>query len=70
MINNIFSDQEIDHKAVVANFATTAKDGKTNQVEFYNLDVIISVGYRVKSKQGIQFRQWATQRLKDFLIQS
>ncbi len=68
-INNIFSDQELDHQAVVANFATTAKDGKTYQVEFYNLDVIISVGYRVKSKQGIQFRQWATQRLKDFLIQ-
>ena len=68
-INNIFSDQELDHQAVVANFATTAKDGKTYQVEFYNLDVIISVGYRVKSKQGIQFRQWATKRLKELLIQ-
>lgn len=68
-INNIFSDQELDHQAVVANFATTAKDGKTYQVEFYNLDVIISVGYRVKTKQGIQFRQWATKRLKELLIQ-
>ena len=67
-INNVFLDGELSKKSVVANFATTAIDGKTYQVEYYNLDVIISVGYRVKSKQGTQFRQWATQRLKDYLV--
>ncbi|SDE98886.1 RhuM family protein [Cellulophaga baltica] len=55
--------------SVVAKFATTALDGKTYQTEHYNLDVIISVGYRVKSKQGTQFRIWATQTLKDHLVQ-
>jgi hypothetical protein len=54
--------------SVVAKFAITAKDGKTYQVEHYNLDVIISVGYRVKSKRGIQFRIWANKVLKDFLL--
>ena len=54
--------------AVVAKFATTATDGKMYQVEYYNLDVIISVGYRVKSKQGTQFRQWANRVLKDYLL--
>jgi prophage maintenance system killer protein len=68
-INNVFLEGELSKKSVVANFATTAIDGKTYQVEHYNLDVIISVGYRVKSKQGTQFRQWATQRLKDYLVQ-
>ena len=68
-INNLFSEGELSKTAVVANFATTAIDGKTYQVDHYNLDVIISVGYRVKSKQGTQFRQWATQRLKDYLVQ-
>ncbi len=67
-INNVFLEGELSKKAVVANFATTAIDGKTYQVDHYNLDVIISVGYRVKSKQGTQFRQWATQRLKDYLV--
>lgn len=67
-INNVFDDDELDKESVVANFATTATDGKTYQVNFYNLDVIISVGYRVKSKQGTQFRQWATQRLNDYLV--
>ncbi|WP_264565139.1 RhuM family protein [Flavobacterium sp. N3904] len=67
-INNVFNDDELDKESVVANFATTATDGKKYQVDFYNLDVIISVGYRVKSKQGTQFRQWATQRLKDYLV--
>jgi prophage maintenance system killer protein len=67
-VNNVFKEEELDKKSVVAKFATTAKDGKTYQVDFYNLDVIISVGYRVKSKQGTQFRQWATQRLKDYLV--
>lgn len=54
--------------SVVANYATTATDGKTYQVDYYNLDVIISVGYRVKSYRGTQFRQWATARLKEYLI--
>lgn len=67
-VNNVFNDGELDKESVVAKFATTATDGKTYQVDFYNLDVIISVGYRVKSKQGTQFRQWATQRLKDYLV--
>ena len=68
-INNVFFEEELFKKSVVAKFATTAIDGKIYQVEHYNLDVIISVGYRVKSKQGTQFRQWATQRLKDYLVQ-
>ena len=61
-INNIFAEGELDQNSVVANFATTASDGKTYKVEHYNLDVIISVGYRVKSPQGTQFRIWATKR--------
>lgn len=58
----------MEKNSVVAKFATTASDGKNYQVEHYNLDVIISLGYRVKSKEGTHFRQWATQRLKDYLI--
>ena len=58
-IKNIFSEGELVRDSVVAKFATTAADGKTYQVEYYNLDVIISVGYRVKSKRGTQFRIWA-----------
>lgn len=68
-INNIFSDGELEKKAVVANFATTALDGKTYQTDYYNLDVAISVGYRVKSQRGVQFRQWASQILKEYLVQ-
>ena len=68
-INTIFFEGELSKKSVVANFATTAIDGKTYKVDHYNLDIIISVGYRVKSKQGTHFRQWATQRLKDYLVQ-
>ncbi|MDE7382286.1 MAG: virulence RhuM family protein [Treponemataceae bacterium] len=64
-IKNVFEEGELDRNAVVANFATTASDGKTYQVAYYNLDVIISVGYRVKSLRGTQFRQWATKRLKN-----
>ena len=56
--------EELQFFSVIANFATTASDGKTYQVEHYNLDVIISVGYRVKSKRGIQFRIWANKVLK------
>ena len=65
-INNALNE-ELDN-SVVAKFATTAKDGKTYQVEYYNLDMIISVGYRVKSKNGITFRKWATNVLKDYMI--
>ena len=60
-------EEELDD-VVVANFATTASDGKTYQVQYYNLDMIISVGYRVKSKNGIIFRKWATKVLKDYMI--
>jgi len=62
-LNNIFREGELERKAVVAKFATTAADGKTYQVDFFNLDVIISAGYRVKSTQGTRFRQWATRIL-------
>lgn len=67
-IKNIFDEAELDAKSVVAKNATTASDGKTYQVDYYNLDVIISVGYRVKSIQGTRFRQWATQRLKEYIV--
>lgn len=67
-INNVFKDQELDKVSVVANFATTASDGKIYNIEHYNLDVIISVGYRVKSRKGIHFRQWATKVLKEFIF--
>lgn len=66
-IKNIFSEGELVREAVVANFATTATDNKTYQVDYYNLDVIISVGYRVKSLRGTQFRQWATGILTEYL---
>ncbi len=66
-IKNVFEDKELRRDSVVANFATTASDGKTYQVEFYNLDVIISVGYRVKSQCGTQFRIWATKRLNEYI---
>ena len=67
-ITNIFKEEELVMDSVVAKFATTATDGKMYQVEYYNLDVIISVGYRVKSKQGTQFRQWANRVLKEYLL--
>lgn len=67
-IKNIFEEGELDAKSVVANFATTASDGKTYQVDYYNLDMIISVGYRVNSLQGTHFRIWATQVLKEYMI--
>jgi len=66
-INNAINE-ELHGLPAVANFATTASDGKTYQVEHYNLDVIISVGYRVKSKRGIQFRIWANKVLKEYLL--
>lgn len=67
-IRNIFKEGELANEAVVAKFATTAADGKSYQVEYFNLDVIISVGYRVKSHRGTQFRIWATQRLREYII--
>ena len=68
-LRNIFVEGELEADSVCANFAHTAEDGKTYQVRHYNLDVVISVGYRVKSVQGTRFRQWATQRLKEYLVQ-
>ncbi|MFC1830485.1 RhuM family protein [Thermodesulfobacteriota bacterium] len=68
-LNNIFKSGELQRDAVVAKKATTAADGKTYQVEYFNLDAIISVGYRVNSIRGTHFRIWATSVLKDHLIQ-
>lgn len=68
-INNVFKEGELERDSVCAKFARTADDGKTYQTQFYNLDVIISVGYRVKSPQGVQFRQWATRTLKQHLVE-
>ncbi|GHV06161.1 toxin Fic [Bacteroidia bacterium] len=67
-IQNIFEESELDENSVCRNFRHTAPDGKTYDTKYYNLDVIISVGYRVKSMQGTQFRQWATQRLREYII--
>ena len=67
-IRNIFKEEELYKNSVWAKFAYTASDGKIYQVDYYNLDVIISVGYRVKSKQGTRFRQWANQILKEYLL--
>ncbi len=67
-LRNLLNEQELERSAVVAKNATTAKDGKIYQVDYYNLDVIISVGYRVKSQRGVQFRQWATGILKQHLV--
>ena len=67
-IKNVFEEGELKHDSVVAFFATTASDGKKYQVAYYNLDMIISIGYRVKSYRGVQFRIWATQVLKEYLI--
>ena len=67
-VGNIFKEGELDRNSVYAKNAYTASDGKTYQVAFYNLDVVISVGYRVKSVQGTRFRQWATGVLKEYLI--
>ena len=67
-IKNIFKDGELDEKQVVAKNATTGSDGKTYKITFYNLDVIISIGYRVKSQNGIVFRKWAINVLKEYLL--
>ena len=67
-INNALKEELKDDNSVVAKFATTAKDEKKYNVEYYNLDVIISIGYRVKSPQGIVFRKWANKILKDYML--
>ena len=67
-IQNVFKDGELAKNSVCRNFQHTAADGKRYDVNFYNLDVIISVGYRVKSLRGAQFRIWATQKLRDYII--
>jgi hypothetical protein len=70
-INNVFDEGELEKNRTVANFATVRLEGNRSverSIEHYNLDVIISVGYRVNSKRGTQFRIWATQRLKDYLV--
>ena len=71
-INNVFAEKELDKNSTVKESLTVRTEGKRQvkrKIQFYNLDVIISVGYRVKSQRGTQFRQWATQRLKDYLVQ-
>lgn len=71
-INNVFADKELEQNSTVAKFATVQKEGEREverEIEYYNLDVVISVGYRVKSTQGVKFRQWATARLKEYLVQ-
>lgn len=67
-IKNIFEERELDENSVVKEYLTTASDGKNYKTKYYNLDVIISVGYRVKSMRGTQFRIWATERLKEYLV--
>ena len=67
-IRNIFKEGELAEDSVVKEYLTTAADGKSYKTSFYNLDVIISVGYRVKSHRGTQFRIWATQRLREYIV--
>jgi len=67
-LKTIFDDGELDRGSVVAEFATTAADGKTYQVEHYNLDAVLAVGYRVRSPRGVQFRRWATTTLREYLV--
>ena len=67
-IQNIFSEKELDENSVVKYFLTTAADGKNYRTKFYRLDMIISVGYRVKSHVATRFRQWATQRLREYIV--
>ena len=67
-IKNVLEDGELEADSVIANFATTATDGKNYSVAYYNLDMIISVGYRVHSYRGVQFRIWATKVLKEYIV--
>ncbi len=68
-IKNVFKEGELKENSVIRNYRITASDGKIYDTKFYNLDVIISIGYRVKSQQGVKFRIWATKTLKDHLLQ-
>ena len=68
-VNNCFREKELDKNSVVKDFLTTASDGKQYKTKFYSLDVIISVGYRVKSKRGVEFRKWANSVLKQYILQ-
>ena len=67
-INAIFDDGELSRDLVVANYATTAADGKTYQVDHYRIEMVLAIGYRVRSERGVQFRRWATTVLKDYLV--
>lgn len=67
-IKNVLEDGELEADSVIANYATTATDGKKYSVAYYNLDMIISVGYRVRSYRGVQFRIWATKILKEYIV--
>ena len=67
-LKNIFSEQELDEDSVVKNFFTTAADGKNYRTKHYNLDAIISVGYRVQSHTATRFRQWATRQLREYIV--
>ena len=70
-IKKIFNEEELEESSTVAKFATVQKEGNREverNIDYYNLDVIISVGYRVKSLEGVRFRKWATERLKEYLI--
>ncbi len=67
-LKKIFAEEELEIHSAVAKYATTASDGKIYQIDYYNLDVIISIGYRVNSKRGVEFRRWANAVLKDHLI--
>jgi len=69
-LKNIFESNELDENSVCAKIAHTADDGKSYKTKFYNLDAIISVGYRVNSRQATHFRIWATQSLKEYILQA
>ena len=67
-ISNILKDNELSPDSVIKNYLTTACDGKNYEVTFYSLDMILAIGFRVRSKRGVQFRQWANQYLKEFMV--
>ena len=67
-ISNILNDKELEGKSVIKNYLTTASDGKNYEVAFYSLDMILAIGFRVRSKRGTQFRQWANRNLKEYMI--
>ncbi len=67
-LKKIFEDEELDEERVVKEYLTTATDGKSYQTKFYNLEAIVAVGFRVRSRRGTEFRKWATERLNEFLV--